>query len=160
MNYEIQGSGALCVMYSFNQLHRDLKKNNKKSLLLASVHDSMELDVYPGELFFVMKQFKERCENTMPNDVDWIKCRMQVSMEIGTSWKSALELEIQELTDNKLDAVTEGIRYDVQGLVNQLKKAYNVECEILEESENKHMSNTNVYDDDIIQKVRIVVTGK
>ena len=63
VNAPIQGTGSDLTMLSVIQLNRWLKDNNMKSVLVATVHDSIVFDVYIPELHLLAPKIKEIMED-------------------------------------------------------------------------------------------------
>jgi DNA polymerase I-like protein with 3'-5' exonuclease and polymerase domains len=131
VNYPVQSSASDIVLVSVNQIWNKLHNNNMKSLFVGSVHDSIELDVYPGELFGCLKTLQEECVDNIMKDNPWITCPLEISVELGRSWGGALECEIQELREDQVVLEAEGLRKDFMLLRSVAEKCYEIQIDIL-----------------------------
>lgn len=90
-NYPVQGmAGGCLVPLAMLSLHRALRDNSCKSIVINTVHDSIVLDVYPGEealvaritydaMTGVTKAFEELY------NVKWV-VPLEVDVEVGKNW--------------------------------------------------------------------------
>lgn len=135
VNYPVQSTASDIVLSSVNGIWNRLKFIDKmNSLLIGSVHDSIEIDVYPGELFKVCQILQEESVDNIIKSQSWLNCPLELSFEIGNSWGGALECKILELTDNKLVFESEDIRKDFLRFQSVASKCYDVKIEVLKES--------------------------
>ncbi len=82
INYEIQSTTALYVLECINSLYSYIKTNNLRSLIIGTVQDSVQVDVYPGEILeiiFVVKSIFEDINN------DWLKCKTPLDFSINNT---------------------------------------------------------------------------
>lgn len=88
-NYPVQGSAFHCLLWSFIQMDRIIKKNNWKSRLIGQIHDSMLFDVHPPELVDLLKAVKKVCEQRLLKQWNWIIVPLTVEIEtceVDESW--------------------------------------------------------------------------
>ena len=90
-NYPVQGLAGGCVVpLALISLHNELRNQGCKSLVINTVHDSIVLDVYPGEekqiaritynaMRYVDKLFEEIY------NIKW-QVPLEVDVEIGKNW--------------------------------------------------------------------------
>lgn len=121
-----------CITYAITEAYTDLKAARMNSLIVGAVHDSIEGDIYPGELFQFFQIFKEKFEVQLPKRFPWVICPLELSVELGSSWGGGLEFKLEELTSNSFVGVTSGLRKDILNLVNEASNAYKVDYEVLE----------------------------
>lgn len=136
VNYPVQSSASDLVLESVIKRWERIKQAKMSSLIVGSVHDSIENDVYPGELFNYLKIAQEESvTRMMERHQDWLKCPLEISVEIGKSWGGALESKIEELKDDKVVFKSEGLRYDFQKLEEIASRAYKVKVDVLDRQE-------------------------
>jgi len=133
-NATIQSPASDLVLWTVGDIYKTFKAEKFKSLMVASIHDSVEFDCKPGELFKVIKTAKDAAEINLGKAESWIKCPMELGVEMGASWGGALEFDIAELTDSYFKGIGEGLRCDVLDLVETLEKAYKVSYKVLKVS--------------------------
>lgn len=81
-NTPIQGPGAHTMLWSIIQLVKWFKKKRMRSLVVNSVHDSVQVDTHKDELQDVINQ----CKKIMSEDVrkfwDWVIVPLDVEIEV------------------------------------------------------------------------------
>lgn len=135
VNYPIQSAGSDYVMLSITLIDKFIKENNLKSLLIGSVHDSILLDVYPGELPILAKNLKDICEKqTADLCRSWLgEMPIKLDIGIGTSWGGAIEpKENTVLDDNYIDFYGKALNRDIEEFISSLEKGYDCKLKILE----------------------------
>jgi DNA polymerase-1 len=88
-NYPVQGSAFHCLLWSFIQMDRIIRKNNWRSRLIGQIHDSMLFDVHPDELIDLLKAVKRVCEQRLVNHWKWIIVPLTIEIEmceVDKSW--------------------------------------------------------------------------
>jgi len=130
VNYPIQSSASDIVTSAINAIYKRLENSHLKSLVIAAVHDSIEGDTYPGELFHLMNVYKEECVDKMNERLSWLKCPLKIDYEIGSSWGGALESKVLESSDKEAIFECEGLRKDFVALKQIASRAYTVDYEI------------------------------
>jgi DNA polymerase I-like protein with 3'-5' exonuclease and polymerase domains len=163
VNYSVQSPASDCVVWGLVQAYKEYTEH-MKTKIFGCVHDSMQLDIYPGELFECLDRMKRICEIDMPeNQKHWLNCPVAVSVELGTTWGSAVEFEVQKLDGDQGILVMEGtgLRRDVEALAERASIAYDVDYDILEINEPDGMDNlAKVFKDDEELTVRMTITAK
>ena len=91
-------NGAACLTYcSMIWLHEQMEKRGLKSILFLQVHDSMVVDVYPGELDVVAPLVKRSMENAADTarkyGVDFT-VPLTCDLAVGSSWGETTVLVI------------------------------------------------------------------
>lgn len=88
-NYPVQGSAFHCLLWSFNELDRLMRKEKWDTRLVGQIHDSVILDVNPEELKYVANiAHRVTCED-LPKAWKWIITPMNVDMAlcpVDASW--------------------------------------------------------------------------
>ena len=90
-NYPVQGMAGGCVVpLALLSLHNALKDSGCKSLIINTVHDSIVLDVFPGEddvvasiTYEAMTKVTETFEETY--NTKWL-VPLEVDIEVGKNW--------------------------------------------------------------------------
>ncbi len=81
LNAPIQGSAADILKKAMIDLHKYLKKENKKSKILLQVHDELILDVVQEEL----EEMKEIVPKMMRQAIN-LKVELETSCDVGKTW--------------------------------------------------------------------------
>lgn len=160
INFPVQSSASDIGIRAGNEIAYKIKSDGMKSLFLASVHDSLEYDVYPGELFYMIRLIKEESEDRVRERYSWIKCPLKMDVSLGSSWGGALELSIKELTPHSLTASTEGLRKDFFLLEKSAKNAYNIKINVISKSPPKPFAIDCVVRDNEMWKADIEMSMK
>lgn len=135
VNNDIQSTASDLVSSCFEHIDTEFKENNMKSVLQGSVHDSLEPDIYPTELFQAIRIMKYSGEGyLMDRYKDWLVCPIVLDMEFG-KWWSGVEFNIEEITDSKGVFVTKAatLRKDLLILEEHASKTYHTKLEVLGE---------------------------
>jgi uracil-DNA glycosylase len=133
VNYRVQSPASELVRNQIVEIWNDMKGRSLNSILLATVHDSMEYDVYPGELFQAIQLLKKYGEDVIPEKYPWVTCPLHLDVEFGTSWGGAMSCHIEELSSDKLVFTTTATKKDFVKTVAQASPAYKVSYDILGE---------------------------
>ena len=141
-NATIQSPASDIVLWSLFEIYKRIKAKGLKSIVFASIHDSIEVDCYQGELFEVLNIFRDVCEIEVEKAFDWIKCPMQIGTEIGKSWGASIECGIKEASDNRLLLEVEGFKCDVDEAVAYLNET-GYQAKVLEIHSEREMSKKN-----------------
>lgn len=144
VNYPVQSGASDLVFDSVNSIWYRKQKEKAKSIFLATVHDSLEHDIYPGEVFKMAQIIKEEGIDQAPIKHPWMTCPLELSMEFGLSWGGCLKGEVSDLTDKSLKFSAKGLRKDFNLLLATARKAYNVDITVKEE---KPLTPANFKDD-------------
>jgi DNA polymerase I-like protein with 3'-5' exonuclease and polymerase domains len=84
INYPGQGTGFHCLLWSFNTVDDVIYERQMwDTKLIGQIHDSLILDVNPGELEHVVKVIRQITEQGLANHWKWINVPMKVDMEIA-----------------------------------------------------------------------------
>jgi DNA polymerase I-like protein with 3'-5' exonuclease and polymerase domains len=90
-NYPVQGVAGGCIVpLALVDLYNKLKDSKSKSLIINTVHDSVVVDIYPGEelqvanmMYDSMTQVSQKFEELY--NVKW-SVPLEVDLEIGNNW--------------------------------------------------------------------------
>jgi DNA polymerase I-like protein with 3'-5' exonuclease and polymerase domains len=83
-NYPVQGfATADLVPVTIIGVCRELRRRNLKSLLILTVHDSLEFDVYPGETKDVLALINDVFTD-LPND---LSTRYDIALDVPMGWE-------------------------------------------------------------------------
>lgn len=96
INAPIQGTGSDFTLLSLIQINNWLKKNNKKSMIIATVHDSIVFDVYIPELSEVAQKVKDIMEHVHDPYIDTI-IPIISDLELGENYGSSFDAPIEEV---------------------------------------------------------------
>ena len=89
-NYPVQGTAALLLLLSCVRALRFFRQHRLRSCLVLTVHDSLVIDLYPGEEEIAIKLVCEAMEESPKEfserfDYDWTM-PITVEAEIGPNW--------------------------------------------------------------------------
>ena len=122
-NTPIQGTASDICLDSAVRIDDWYRTNGLNSVVIGSVHDSIQQDVYPSELLTCLKRSKFFAEvqasfrypflNGVPLKVDW---------ELGCSWGGGVEFSTDDFVNFKI----EGYESDIEDLFKRLSMNYNV----------------------------------
>jgi len=85
-NFPIQSQGADINNIAACLVDQNLRRGKYRSLLVNIVHDSIIIDVYPGEEKPVMELTKRVMEEEMKAHTPWLRVNLQVSQELSKRW--------------------------------------------------------------------------
>jgi len=148
INYPIQSAAGDLVTRALTRIWPRMKEDELKSLLIAMIHDSIDFDVYPGELFQILKMLQEECVDNLMRDYKWIKCPLVLGIDIGTSLGGKLESKVISASDDKIILKSEGLRKDFNDFELVARRAYDV-CVV--PTRIKELGE-DYFDDDVVIK--------
>lgn len=82
INYPVQGSAFHCLLWSFVELDRLMRKEKWKSRLIGQIHDSILFDLHPSEKDYVLETVKRVTCEDLRNEWPWIIVPLQIEAEI------------------------------------------------------------------------------
>jgi DNA polymerase-1 len=88
-NYPIQGTAFHCLLWSFIQLDKFLRKKGYETRLVGQIHDAIVLDVPPAELKTVAKLLRFIMVKKLREHWDWIIVPLDIEIDVseaGGSW--------------------------------------------------------------------------
>ena len=97
-NYPIQGTAFHCLLWSFIELNKALKKYNFKSKLMGQIHDSILIDLYPPEQDKVLRLTEYTMTKKIRKVHDWIIIPLKVEFEItevDQPWSTKKEFSLE-----------------------------------------------------------------
>lgn len=134
-NYPVQSSASDVAISSVVRLHKFIKSRGLRSIIIGSVHDSILVDIYPGELPIMVKAMKYICEVDNRNLYRWIKCPLVMDLGIGASWGGCIDIDSVASDDNNLILNGKGLRKDFNTLIAYGERCYNMQYTIVKETE-------------------------
>ena len=103
VNTVIQGTGAFLTNSSVIHINNFIKKNNFRSKVILTVHDSIVLDCPPEEIHVMAKVARHIMEN-LPIDwlyIDWkgerLRYPIAADIEIGVTYNDMVDYDVEEL---------------------------------------------------------------
>ena len=95
INAPIQGTGTDLTLLSLIQLNNWMKENKLKSMIIATVHDSLVFDVYLPELPTVAKKVKEVMESVHE---EYIETDIPIlsDLELGVNYGATFEVDLED----------------------------------------------------------------
>jgi DNA polymerase I-like protein with 3'-5' exonuclease and polymerase domains len=88
INYPVQGAAFHCLLFCLIQLEKWLRKNKMLTVIIGQIHDSIILDLVPGEAKAVFKYCRWLMTEELPRVWRWIKAPMQIEIEVAPVNKS------------------------------------------------------------------------
>lgn len=119
INAPIQGTGSDFTMLSVIQINQWLKDNNMKSLMIATVHDSIVFDVYIPELHILAPKVKEIMESVHKPYIDTI-IPIRADLELGRNYGATFEVELAETV--KLTTTSDFVEWNHQQYMQKYQK--------------------------------------
>jgi len=159
VNYPVQSAASDIVLNSSLSIYNNKKKLDLKSIYIGCVHDSIEYDVYPGELIKLINLITKNAVDRPRHLYPWLTCPLEMSFELGTSWGGALECEIQHISEDEVILIAEGLTKDCRLLESTLRKAYDVSVELVKETQisSGFFSDDILFRDSSRKKVKVSV---
>lgn len=95
INAPIQGTGSDFTLLSIIQINKWLKDNHMKSMIVATVHDSIVFDVYIPEIPVVSTMVKKIMEHVHEPYID-TEIPIRADLELGVNYGATFEIELEE----------------------------------------------------------------
>lgn len=95
-NYPIQGTAFHCLLWSFIEVDKYLRKHKFKTRLIGQIHDSIVLDVHPKELQEVTGILQHIMVEKLMEHWPWIIVPLSIDMDLGGVDESWYKLEAYE----------------------------------------------------------------
>lgn len=89
VNYPVQGAAFHCLLWSFIELDKLMRKEHWDTRLIGQIHDSILFDVHPDELEYVIATAKRITEVELSKTWDWIIAPLKIDVElceVDQSW--------------------------------------------------------------------------
>lgn len=131
VNYPVQGSASDLVTVTIDDIVEEQEARKMRTLFLGGVHDSILMDTYPGELIKTCYIMKYMAEVRQPEKYSWIKAPIRLDVGIGTAWGTVMDMKFKTLEEHEIVASTESNIKNVTMLIHTLRKAYEVDFEIV-----------------------------
>jgi DNA polymerase I len=101
VNMPIQSAASDTLLCALVIIDARMKTERMQSMLINTVHDSILVDVYPGELLPMkalvtdsMENVKTLAEDYMPNvDFSWLICPLKADADAGSHYGSLMEVD-------------------------------------------------------------------
>ena len=93
MNTPIQSSASDLVAAAIARAHYYMKQMGLKSKIIIFHHDAIYWDVFPGELFTLIKLAQKVMVEEPQNMYPWLKVPLKIGIEFGSSWGSKMEVD-------------------------------------------------------------------
>lgn len=82
-NYPVQGAAFHCLLWSFIQLDKQIRKRKWKSRLIGQIHDAIVIDVYPPELNKLTKLMQKIMINKLKKTWTWITVPLDIEIDVS-----------------------------------------------------------------------------
>jgi DNA polymerase I-like protein with 3'-5' exonuclease and polymerase domains/uracil-DNA glycosylase len=142
VNFDVQATASDLTIQAVIDIYSRLKNSGVISSILGVVHDSIEVDIYPGELFRVLKIFKFEAVDSVYSKFGF-NCPLEMSYEIGDSWGGSLESKIIDLSGDYVKLHSVGNKKDFDRVIQTASEAYKVNIKELSTKENKIKAEYN-----------------
>lgn len=93
VNTPIQSTASDVTLTSYIRLHALFQKYGFRSLPYLFVHDSLGIDVYPGEYFDLWEAMQYEMAQVPPQLYDWLDVPLAVDCDSGYSWGAMAAVE-------------------------------------------------------------------
>ena len=94
INAPIQGTGSDLTLLSLIQINNFFKQNGLKSMMIATVHDSIVFDVYIPELPLVSRTVKQIMESVHKPYID-TNVPILAELELGNNYGNTIEIDLE-----------------------------------------------------------------
>lgn len=89
INYGTQGSAFHCLLWSMTQIHRRLKREHWKSVLIGQIHDAIDGNAATDEINELIPMIRDTMINKLCKHFPWINVPIDVEFDmspVGKSW--------------------------------------------------------------------------
>jgi len=118
INTPIQSAASDWTLCSLNEIVKRIQARGLNSLVVATVHDSIMVDVYPGELLQVMEIMYNEMVIRLPKRFPWISDVIpKTDFEFGVDWRSMVDISKHE-RGYKLSGDIVNIKKNIKHLKN------------------------------------------
>jgi DNA polymerase I-like protein with 3'-5' exonuclease and polymerase domains len=80
-NYPIQGSAFHCLLFTFIELDKIMRKEKWTSRIIGQIHDSILLDVDPKEMPRIKEALQIIVKETLPTTWKWIIVPLEIEVD-------------------------------------------------------------------------------
>ena len=120
-NYPVQGQSSLIAGYVLNSITQYLLEHNMKTKPISFIHDSLEFDIHPSELFISCQKITSMM-NDIPNDEFGIPSKAELT--IGMSMGDENEVTyLEEQPDGGIIEL-EGYEDDLNAILENWRSVY------------------------------------
>ena len=134
-NYPIQGPCGEVTLDAIIALDKRFRSERMKTEMWATVHDSLEFDVAPGELFEASAIARQVMEQDVLKQHDWLTVPVLTDQVIGCRWDGAMKIEAIDGDQLKLSGPGEFY----EELIPALEQSYSrVKAKVIETKTAKH----------------------
>ena len=120
-NYPVQGQSSLIAGYVLNSITQYLLEHNMKTKPISFIHDSLEFDIHPSELFISCQKITSMM-NDIPNDEFGIPSKAELT--IGMSMGDENEVTyLEERPDGGIIEL-EGYEDDLNAILENWRSVY------------------------------------
>jgi len=124
VNTPIQSAASDWTLCALNAIQKRFDEEGLRSLIVATIHDSIMVDVYPGEMQIVMEIMHDEMVVQIPERFEWIKGVLpKTDFEFGVNWQAMTDIETQTDLSYKI----KGEFKDIKGNLKQLYLCGDVE---------------------------------
>ena len=120
-NYPIQGQSSLIAGYVLNSINQYLKDNHMMTKPISFIHDSLEFDIHPSELFISCQKITNMM-NDIPSNEFGIPSKAELT--IGLSMGDENEVTYLEELDNGGIIELQGYEDDLDAILNNWREVY------------------------------------
>jgi DNA polymerase I-like protein with 3'-5' exonuclease and polymerase domains len=128
-NTPIQSAASDVAYEALIRIQQRIRKAGLKSKVFGWIHDSIEVDTHPTEVFQVYQIMIEEMEQAPPKLYRWLTAPVKVSMEMGHGWGYMVEVKLAYLTEGVLEL--EGDEASVYSVYKSMSMYYDID--VLEE---------------------------
>lgn len=117
VNTPIQSAASDWTVCALNEVVKRLRERGLKSLVVATIHDSIMLDIYPGELVEVMDILYDEMVVRLPERFEWIQGVLpKIDFEFGVDWQSMTDISRQPDLTYKINGMPSDIKKNLKQL--------------------------------------------
>ena len=141
----VQSNASIIGWICASHIQDEFIKQGMYSRVIGNVHDSVEMDIYPGELQDALRIVKYHAD-TIPNNIyDLLNgVKLRFDFECGKSWGRAGEFKKVEFYDNGETYIKfKGGNLYWEEIEEELKKAYQYEIISLTEERDLSINDKN-----------------
>ena len=124
-NTPIQSAASDVAYEALLRIQRRLREYKLKSKLFGWIHDSIEIDTHPTEVFQVYQIMIEEMELAPAVLYKWLIVPVKVSMEMGHGWGYMVEVKLACLEDGILEL--EGDEASVYSVYKSMSIYYDID---------------------------------
>jgi DNA polymerase I-like protein with 3'-5' exonuclease and polymerase domains len=119
VNTPIQSAASDWTLCSLNEIVKNMLRKGYKSLPVATIHDSVMIDVYPGEMLEIIDLIHKEMVKNLPERFNWIDVLPKAEFDFGVDWMAFTEISVLPDLTYKI----KGNYKDIKKNMRQLMKA-------------------------------------